>query len=74
MALSERVAHERLTSVCFVDYAREMLVQIGRDEHLSRIVATIAADNRAMQQVARPVRLALRDDEADRLMKAELSL
>ena len=95
--MSQRIAHERLTRVCFIDYAREMalvaeqrdaagqpvilavgrlmklpgtneaefailvadafqrqglgtellrrLVQIGRDEKLARIVASIDVDN-----------------------------
>ncbi len=107
MGLSERVAHERLTRACFIDYAREMalvaehrdaagcvsilavgrlmklhgtrdgefalvvidakqgqglgtellrrLVQIGRDEGLERIVATIASENQEMQRVSRTV-------------------
>jgi len=106
LKLDERVAHERLSRICFIDYDREMalvaehrdpatgqaeilgvgrlsklhgsntgefallvgdawqgrglggqllrtLVQIGRDEKLERITATILADNREMQQVAR---------------------
>jgi acetyltransferase len=126
MALTERVAHERLTRACFIDYAREMalvaespgaagrpsilavgrlirihgtneaefalvvidarqgqglgtellrrLVQIGRDEGLSRIVATIAVDNREMQQVARKVGFTVRYDSSEQLEKAELTL
>ena len=126
MALSARVAHERLTRACFIDYAREMalvaehrdstqrasilavgrlikihgtndgefalvvvdaqqgqglgtellrrLVQIGRDERLSRIVATIAVDNQEMQHVARKVGFAVRYDANEQLMKAELNL
>ena len=126
MALSERVAHERLTRACFIDYAREMalvaescdeagrsailavarlikihgtthgefalvvvdarqrqglgsellrrLVQIGRDEGLSRIVATIAVDNREMQQVARKIGFTVRYDLIDQIVKAELPL
>jgi acetyltransferase len=105
LKLSQRVAHERLTRICFVDYDREMalvvehqgpqsgerqilavgrlvklrgtneaeyailvsdqwqgqgigtellqrLIQVGRDEGLSRIVAEILPDNRAMQQIS----------------------
>jgi acetyltransferase len=126
MALSTRVAHERLTRACFIDYAREMalvaeycdsanrlsilavgrliklhgaseaefslvvidarqgqglgtevlrrLVQIGRDERLSRIVATIAVENEPMQRVARNVGFVVRYDPTDQLMRAELSL
>jgi acetyltransferase len=126
MGLSQRIAHERLTRACFIDYAREMalvaehrdaagqpsilgvgrlvrihgtrdgefalvvidarqgqglgtellrrLVRIGRDEGLSRIVATIALDNLEMQQVSRRVGFTVRDDYADRIAKAELTL
>src|SRR5450759_1947661 len=105
---NRRVAHERLTRLCFIDYDREMalvverkdpktgesvilaigrlsklhqtaeaefailvsdayqgqgfggellrrLVQIGRDEKLKRIVATILPDNVAMQRVSRKI-------------------
>ena len=39
MELSERVAHERLSRVCFIDYDREMvLVAIDRDAPSSKIV------------------------------------
>ena len=126
MALSQRTAHERLTRVCFIDYAREMalvaehrdeagvasilavgrliklhgtrdgefalvvvdarqgkglgtellrrLVQVGRDEGLERIVATIDVENFEMQRVAKHVGFTLRHDEADRVVKAELRL
>jgi acetyltransferase len=106
LKLDQRIAHERLSRICFVDYDREMvlvverrdpktqeaeilgvgrlsklhganeaefaltvsdqwqghgfgtqllklLVQVGRDEKLERITATMLADNRGMQQVAR---------------------
>ena len=105
---SQRIAHERLTRLCFIDYDREMalvveredpdtgekgilaigrlsklhqsaeaefailvsdahqghglgvellrrLVQIGRDEKLERIIATILGDNVAMQHVSRKI-------------------
>ncbi|OGT31647.1 MAG: acetyl CoA synthetase subunit alpha [Gammaproteobacteria bacterium RBG_16_51_14] len=105
---NQRIAHERLTRLCFIDYDRVMalvverrdpktgenailaigrlsklhqtaeaefailvsdacqghgfgiellrrLVQIGRDEKLKRIVATILGDNVAMQHVSRKV-------------------
>jgi len=126
MGLSERVAHERLTRACFIDYAREMalvaehrdaagrvsilgvgrlmklhgtldgefalvvvdakqgqglgtellrrLVQIGRDEGLHRIVATIASENQDMQRVSRNIGFTVRYDEADRVTKAQLDL
>jgi acetyltransferase len=50
------------------------LVQIGRDEGLSRIIAMIAVENREMQKVARKVGFAVRCDDAEQLMKAELNL
>ena len=106
LKLDQRIAHERLSRICFIDYDREMvlvverrdpesneagilgvgrlsklhgqnqaefaltvsdqwqgrglgtqllklLVQIGRDEKLERITATMLADNHEMQQIAR---------------------
>jgi len=106
LKLDQRVAHERLSRICFIDYDREMvliverrdpktheteilgvgrlsklhgtneaefallvsdqwqghglgtqllklLVQVGRDEKLERITATMLADNHEMQHVAR---------------------
>ncbi len=108
LKLSRRIAHERLTRICFIDYHREMalvadyknpetgnheilgvgrlskshgvneaefamlvidryqrqglgtelllrLVQVGQDEKLERIVATILAENTAMQRVCEKV-------------------
>jgi acetyltransferase len=122
---NRRVAHERLTRLCFIDYDREMalvverkdpntgerailaigrlsklhqtaeaefailvsdayqghgfgvellrrLVQIGRDEKLKRIVATILADNVAMQHVARKIGFTLKRVESE--FHAELDL
>ena len=122
---NQRVAHERLTRLCFIDYDREMalvverkdpktgeyailaigrlskvhqtaeaefavlvsdayqgrgfggellrrLVQIGRDEKLKRIVATILADNVAMQRVSRKIGFKLK--RAGSECNAELDL
>jgi len=122
---NQRVAHERLTRLCFIDYDREMalvverkdpqtgeqsvlaigrlskvhqtaeaefailvsdawqghgfgaellrrLVQIGRDEKLQRIVATILAENIAMQRVSRKVGFKLKRVESE--FQAELDL
>ena len=122
---SQRVAHERLTRLCFIDYDREMalvverkdpktgensvlaigrlskvhqtaeaefailvsdawqghgfggellrrLVQIGRDEKLRRIVATILADNVPMQRVSRKTGFKLK--RAGSEFQAELDL
>jgi acetyltransferase len=122
---NQRVAHERLTRLCFIDYDREMalvveredpktgkhailgigrlsklhqtaeaefailvsdayqghgfggellrrLVQIGRDEKLKRIVATILNDNVAMQRVSRKIGFKLKRVEAE--FHAELDL
>ncbi|MDJ0516933.1 MAG: bifunctional acetate--CoA ligase family protein/GNAT family N-acetyltransferase [Trichodesmium sp. MO_231.B1] len=108
LKLSRRIAHERLTRICFIDYHREMalvadyknpetgsheilgvgrlskshgvneaefamlvsdryqrqglgtelllrLVQVGQDEKLERIVATILAENTPMQRVCEKV-------------------
>ena len=122
---NRRVAHERLTRLCFIDYDREMalvverkdpetgehtilaigrlskvhqtseaefailvsdawqghgfgaellrrLVEIGRDEKLSRIVATILSDNVAMQRVSRKIGFKLKRVESE--FSAELDL
>ncbi|MEO8009073.1 MAG: GNAT family N-acetyltransferase, partial [Betaproteobacteria bacterium] len=122
---SRRVAHERLTRLCFIDYDREMalvvernnpetgereilavgrlskvhqtaqaefailvsdpyqghglgtellrrLVQIGRDEKLQGIVATILSDNVAMQRVSRKAGFTLTRVESE--FNAELDL
>jgi len=122
---NQRVAHERLTRLCFIDYDREMalvverkdpktgerailaigrlsklhqtaeaeiailvsdayqgrgfggellrrLVQIGRDEKLQRIVATILSDNVAMQRVSRNIGFKLKRVESE--FQAELDL
>jgi acetyltransferase len=122
---NQRVAHERLTRLCFIDYDREMalvverrdpntgerailaigrlskvhqvaeaefailvsdacqgsgfggkllrrLVQIGRDEKLKRIVATILGDNLAMQRVSRKAGFTLKRVESE--FHAELDL
>ena len=126
VGLSQRIAHDRLTRVCFIDYAREIalvaeqryavgdpiilavgrlmksrtaneaefailvadasqrqglgtellrrLVQIGRDEKLSRIVASIDVDNREMQMVSTHVGFDVSYDAHERLMKAEIAL
>lgn len=50
------------------------LVQIGRDEGLSRIVATIAVENQEMQHVARKVGFAVHYDEIEQVTKAELNI
>jgi acetyltransferase len=108
LKLSQRIAHERLTRICFNDYDREIalvaeytdpktsrreilgvgrlskvhganeaefalvvsdrwqkqglgtellkrLVQVGREEKLERISATIMADNHAMQHISRKI-------------------
>ena len=114
MKLDQRIAHERLTRICFNDYDREMalvaehkdasgkreilgvgrlskarglnegefallisdagsskglggellkrIVQIARDEKLSRIFAHILPDNHAMQQISQRVGCKLERD------------
>jgi acetyltransferase len=125
--LDQRVAHERLTRICFNDYDREIalvaeckdaksgkleiigvgrlskarglneaefallvsdqwqrhglgsellkrLVQIGRDEKLTRITAIILADNYGMQHVSKNVGFKLEHDSSKRDFKAEYVL
>jgi acetyltransferase len=127
LKLSQRVAHERLTRICFIDYDREMalvaerrnpktrtheilgvgrlskahgldeaefallvsdawqgqglgtqllrmLVQIGRDEKLARLTATILPDNREMQHVARKVGFQLDHAPGDPELTAVIQL
>jgi acetyltransferase len=127
LKLSQRVAHERLTRICFNDYDREIalvvectevgtggreilgvgrlsklhganeaefallisdrwqkqglgtellkcLVQIGRDEKLSRITAIIMADNHAMQHVGRKVGFKLEHEPTGHDFMAEYDL
>jgi acetyltransferase len=126
IGLSQRIAHDRLTRACFIDYAREMalvaeqrgaaggavilgvgrlvklrganeaefallvadacqhqglgtellrrLVQIGRDEKLARIVASIDVDNRDMKTVSERVGFVVSYDAREELMKARLDL
>jgi acetyltransferase len=122
---NQRIAHERLTRLCFIDFDREMalvverkdpktgkrtilaigrlsklrqtaeaefailvsdayqghgfgaellrrLVQIGRDEKLQRIVATILSENVPMQRVSRKIGFKLK--RADSEFHAELDL
>jgi len=124
LKLDQRVAHERLTRICFNDYDREIalvverkdprtkqreilgvgrlskehglnegefallvndhwqkqglgtellrrLVQIGRDEKLTRLYAEIMADNHAMQQVSKKIGFQLTAHPADREYVAE---
>jgi acetyltransferase len=50
------------------------LVQVGRDEKLTRIVASIDADNQDMQIVSKRVGFTVAYDQEDQLMKAHLDL
>lgn len=125
--LDQRVAHARLSRICFVDYDREMalvverrdpgtgtkeiigvgrlsqqhsaneaefaltisdqwqhhglgtellrlLVQVGRDEKLERITATMLADNLDMQRVAQKVGFTVRHEPEANEFHAELVL
>ena len=126
MKLDQRIAHERLSRICFRDYAREMalvverragdgtreiiavgrlsklhgvpeaefailvndswqgnglgaellrrLVQIGREEKLTRISADILADNHAMQALARKVGFEVKRDFRAGDYRAEIIL
>jgi acetyltransferase len=127
LKLSQRVAHERLVRICFIDYDREMalvaqhkdpvtgesqivgvgrmrklhgtedaefavlvadeyqgrglgieltrrLVQVGRDEKLSRIVGDVLADNANMIRVCQKLGFRMRGEFDDPVLKAELVL
>lgn len=127
MKLSQRVSHERLTRICFVDYDRQMalvadyqnpetgehelvgvgrlskshghneaefsmlisdpfqqrglgtellrrLVQIGRDEKLSRITADIHPENRVMQHLCQKLGFHIHRAIVDEVVKAEIVL
>jgi acetyltransferase len=127
LKLDQRIAHERLSRLCFIDYDREMaliverrdpksghpeilgvgrlsklhginnaefalvvsdswqghglgtqllrmLVQVGRDEKLERITATILPDNREMQHVSRKVGFDLHRDPSASEVQAILVL
>ena len=125
LALAQRITHERLRRICFLDYDRdialvverghvgareiigvgrlskahglneaefalvisdrcqghglgtrllELLVQIGREEKLSRIIGHILPDNAAMQRVARKAGFELRSDCTGEQWEAEIRL
>jgi acetyltransferase len=125
--LEQRVAHERLTRICFNDYDRgialvairqepetkadevigvgrlikllgvkkaefaivisdrfqglglgsrflELLVDIGRQEGVERIIGNILSENHAMQQVSKRVGFNVSFDRINEVMKAEIEL
>jgi acetyltransferase len=127
LRLDQRIAHERLARLCFIDYDREMalvvtrkdekigrhdilgvgrlsklhganeaefaltvgdqwqnqglgtellklLIQVGRDEHLERITATILPDNREMQHMCRKLGFEIHREPGDTECRAELVL
>lgn len=127
LRLEQRVAHERLARLCFIDYDREMalvvaredeksgpreilgigrlskfhgrneaefaltigdqwqnqglgtellkrLIQVGRDEHLDRITATILPHNREMQHVCRKAGFQIRHAAGENECTAEIVL
>ena len=126
LKLDQRIAHERLSRLCFIDYDREMaliverpdpathateilgvgrlsklhganeaefavtvsdqwqghglgtqllrqLVEVGRDEKLERITASILADNHEMQSVARKAGFTLRTIPGAHEYRAEIA-
>jgi acetyltransferase len=127
MMLHQRVAHERLSRICFIDYDREIalvaeigeaktgerriaavgrlskirgtddaeltmlvndafqgigigrelgqrLVQIGRDENLRRIVATISSDNLVMQELCQKLGFIIHRAPEEGRVRAEIEL
>jgi acetyltransferase len=127
LKLDQRITHERLSRICFIDYDREMalvverrdpktsqpeifgvgrlsklhgtneaefaltigdewqnqglgtqllkmLVQVGRDEKLERITATMLPDNREMQHVARKAGFELSHEAGAAEVLAEIRL
>jgi acetyltransferase len=125
MKLSQRVAHDRLSRLCFIDYAREMalvaeyhnqnersiiavgrliklraqndaefailitdryqrlglgtellrrLIQVGRDEHIGRIVAYIHPENAGMQLTCKKLGFTLRPLLGEGVVAAEIIL
>ena len=127
MKLGHRVAHERLTRICFIDYDREMalvadhrdpatgaheilavgrlsklhgrpeaefalivsdryqhsglgtellrrLIQVGRDERLQRITASILPENRAMQRLCEKLGFRLHHNYQELVVQAEIDL
>jgi acetyltransferase len=127
LKLDLRIAHARLSRICFIDYDREMvlvverrdpktheteilgvgrlsklhgtneaefaltvrdqwqghglgtqllklLVQVGRDEKLERITATMLADNHEMQHVARKAGFKVEHHSGENEFRAELVL
>jgi acetyltransferase len=126
MKLSQRVAHERLAHICFIDYDREMvlvaerssdaassqiiavgrltklhgdstaefavvvsdpyqghglgreivrrLLQIARNEAISRVTGQILPDNSAMQAVCRKLGFELTYDPAEGVVTADASV
>ncbi|WP_165247096.1 bifunctional acetate--CoA ligase family protein/GNAT family N-acetyltransferase [Paludisphaera soli] len=127
MKYSTRVAHERLTRICFIDYDREMalvadhkdpetgerrimgvgrlskirgtedaefallvsdqfqgrglgsellrrILQVGRDEHVARVVGDILPENVEMLRVCEKVGFKLTRDLEDAVVRAEMEL
>ncbi len=127
LGLSQRIAHERLTRICFIDYDREMvlvgeyhhpetgqreilavgrlnklegtseaefavlvsdnwqgrglgskivshLLQIGRDEHLARIVGDVHPENRGMQAICRKLAFTVKYSIEDEVVKVSIDL
>lgn len=128
MALDQRITHDRLSRICYIDYDREMalvaeyvdpatsqreivgvgrlskiygtqdaefallvvdafhgkgmgtellrmLIQIGRDEALKRIIAYISSENNAMQKVSKNLGFTLhRSADEPTMVEAELGL
>jgi acetyltransferase len=127
LKLSQRVAHERLTRICFIDYDQEMalvaerkdpktgqqkilgvgrlrrlhgsndsefavlisddsqgqglgaelvrrLIQVARDEKLSKIVGDVLPDNTVMRRVCEKLGFRLQGEPDEQILKAEMTL
>jgi acetyltransferase len=67
--VSDRFQHRGIGTLLL-----EHLLEVGRDEDLSRITAEILFDNRAMQRISKSLGFHLRRDMEEMVVKADLDL